>query len=101
MHPLFFKPHTKFSLAREYICDSIACLQLNFEICEHLAESMNLSIGSFNGKKHCGIANYMIKNQFGDVTFEEQFLRINYLKLFDIFQDVFITPGEVKHCKRW
>lgn len=61
---------------------------------------MNLSIGSFNGKRHCGIANYMIKNQFGDVIFEEQFLRINYLKLFDIFQDVFFTPGEVKHWKR-
>ena len=42
----------------------------------------------------------MIKNQFGDVIFEEQFLRINYLKLFDIFQDVFFTPGEVKHWKR-
>ena len=97
MHPLFFKPNTEFSLAREYICDYIACLQLNFEICKHLAESVNLSIGSFNGKRHCGTANYMIKNQFGDVIFEEQFLRINYLIFSKMF---FFTPGEVKHCKR-
>ena len=92
MHPLFFKPNTKFSLAREYICDYIACLQLNFEICKHLAESVNLSTGSFNGKRHCGTANYMIKNQFGDVIFEEQFLRINYL----IFSKMFFL-----HLAKW
>ena len=38
-HLLVFKPNTKFVLAGEYHCDRIACLQLNFENCEHLADS--------------------------------------------------------------